>query len=231
MTAPVSAPPELEIPFSRVAAFIRQITHDIRNNLNAMDLQAAFAAELITDKEAAEEVRRIRQQVQQATRQLQALSSNFQAGKPSPVNYAGKIFMEDLRDRLMRMFPDDTADVTWTDSLGDEEISVDIEMVFNAIAEVFRNAIQFRDPGTQITVEARREGDKVVVEVRQKKESVPSDPATWGSAPFVSTRRGGYGLGLFRARRLLEAQGGDLSALHDSASGMLRTRVFLPLAP
>jgi K+-sensing histidine kinase KdpD len=230
MTARVSSSSELEVPFSRVAAFIRQVTHDVRNNLNAMDLQAAFAAELITDKEAAEEVRRIRQQVQHATRQLQALSANFQVGTPSLVSYSAKIFMEDLRDRLTKVFPEGIADVSWSDSLADEDISIDIEMVFNAIAEVFRNAIQFRESGGQISVDAHVEGGQMVVEIRETKSSVPSDPSNWGREPFVSTRRGGYGLGLFRAHRLLEAQGGDLSATHDSTGGIVTTRVILPLA-
>ena len=48
------------VPLERVAKFIRQITHDVRNGLSAVDLEAAFIAELIADPEATEELRRLR---------------------------------------------------------------------------------------------------------------------------------------------------------------------------
>ena len=34
-------------------------------------------------------------------------------------------------------------------------------------------------------------------------------PGDGGFAPFVSTRRGGYGLGLWETRRIVEANGGS----------------------
>ena len=33
---------DLKVPFERIAKFVRQVTHDVRNGLNAMDLQAAY---------------------------------------------------------------------------------------------------------------------------------------------------------------------------------------------
>jgi K+-sensing histidine kinase KdpD len=230
MTSSGPASTELQIPFSHVATFIRQLTHDVRNNLNAMDLQAAFAVELITDPEAAEEVRRIRQLIQQATKHLQGLSANFQQPQPNLVEYSAKIFVEDLQDRLKKLFPDQADAVKWKSDLGEEEISVDLEMVFTAIAEVFRNAFQFRDPDATIEIEVSSRGDSVDLRVIEPKAAVPSSPETWGVEPFVTTRRGGYGLGLFRAKRFLEKQGASHSATYDSAGARLVTTISLPLA-
>lgn len=230
MTSSVPDSQDPVIPFSRVGSFIRQVTHDVRNNLNGMDLQAAYAVELITDPEANEEVRRVRQMIQQAAKQLQSLSSYFQLPQPNLVSYAANIFVEDLRDRLTRIFPEQMPSVEWEVSVGEEMISVDLEQIFSTIAEVFKNAFQFREAGQPISASVFAENGRVVLEVDEGKKSVPSDPSTWGREPFVSTRRGGYGLGLFRARRILELHGGEIVASHDSARARLTTRVSLPVA-
>lgn len=230
MTPSVPDSKEPVIPFSRVGSFIRQVTHDVRNNLNGMDLQAAYAVELITDPEANEEVRRVRQMIQQAAKQLQALSSYFQLPQPNLVSYSANIFVEDLRDRLTKIFPEQMPSVEWEVSVGDEMISVDLEQIFSTIAEVFKNAFQFREAGQPISASVFTENGRVVLEIEEGKTTVPSDPSTWGREPFVSTRRGGYGLGLFRARRILELHGGEIVASHDSARARLTTRVSLPVA-
>src|SRR4051812_16124679 len=122
----------LQIPYSRIAAFVRQVTHDVRNNLNSLDLQAAYATELITDPEAAAEVKRLRAIIQTSARQLQALSSNFQNSAPHLVKYQASILIEDLCERLTKTFPEAAGDVTWKVELGEEQVEVDVEMFFGA---------------------------------------------------------------------------------------------------
>jgi K+-sensing histidine kinase KdpD len=225
------APEALQIPFSRVATFVRQVTHDVRNNLNSLDLQAAYASELITDPEAAAEVRRIRQIVQTSARQLQALSANFQPSTPHFVTYQASILIEDLRDRLTKTFPETAGEITWQVDLASESLEVDVEMFFSALIELFRNAFQFRSEGQAIAVHASRESDQFVLEIQESKPAPATPPESWGQEPFVSSRRSGYGLGLFRVRRSLAAHRGTLKILYDSGRALLRTRVYLPLAP
>ncbi len=49
----------------------------------------------------------------------------------------------------------------------------------------------------------------------------------WGRAPLLTTRRGAYGLGLFRVRRAIEAQGGELEVDYSAENQMLTTTVAL----
>jgi signal transduction histidine kinase len=227
---PNSSGPDIPVPFSRVAGFVRQVTHDVRNGLNAIDLQTAYTAELVSDPEAVEEVRRIRALIQQTTRMLQALSSNFWLSTPNPVPYSARIFVEDLQDRLVKQHPDHAPQVRWEVTLKEESIAVDLEMIFTAIAEVLKNAFSFREAGGEIAARVFAEGGRFVLEITEPKSTVPSPPEAWGREPFASTRRGGYGLGLFRSRQLLAAHGGDLQFSHDSGRNLLSSRISLPLA-
>jgi K+-sensing histidine kinase KdpD len=221
----------ISVPLPRLAGFIRQVTHDVRNSLNAIDLQAAYLAELVTDTEARDEVRRLRGIIQSTARQLQGISSNFWTGTPNLVTYSAKILIEDLQDRLKKTFPEQSPRVAWHVRLDDESIALDLEMFFNAVARIFENTFQFGEAGATIEAHSFADGDEFVLEFHEPKTSLDSDPATWGEEPLVSTRRGGYGLGLYRARSFLAVLGGKLQISHDSGSNLLLTRVILPLAP
>jgi signal transduction histidine kinase len=220
----------LQIPYTRIAAFVRQVTHDVRNNLNSLDLQAAYATELITDPEAAAEVKRLRGIIQTSAKQLQALSANFQNSTPHPVTYQADILIEDLRERLAKAFPETAADVTWTIELAVEQVEVDVEMFFGAMLELIRNAFQFRGNGAKVEVSVGAEEGEFVIEICEKTPAPATPPEHWGEEPFVSSRRSGYGLGLFRVRRSVAAHHGTLSFVYDSSRAQLKSRVALPLA-
>jgi K+-sensing histidine kinase KdpD len=228
--SPGASPDALQIPYPRIAAFVRQVTHDVRNNLNSLDLQAAYATELITDPEAAAEVKRLRAIIQTSARQLQALSANFQSSTPHLVQYQASILIEDLRDRLAKTFPETAGDVTWQVELGEEQVEIDVEMYFSAVMELFRNAFQFRGNGAKIAAYVGMDRDEFVVEICETKPAPATDPEHWGEQPFVSSRRSGYGLGLFRVRRSVAAHGGNLSFSYDSSRTLLKSRVTLPVA-
>jgi nitrogen-specific signal transduction histidine kinase len=70
----------------------------------------------------------------------------------------------------------------------------------------------------------------LVVELIEPKSSVPSAPETWGLEPLVSTRRSGFGMGLFQARQIIDLHGGEMTFTFDQTRQRLTTRVALPLA-
>src|SRR5947208_519401 len=125
-------PPELNspgpnIPLSRISGFVRQVTHDVRNGLNSMDLQAAYLNELLTDPEAIDELRRLRGLIQTTARQLQSISSNFWTSTPNLVTYSVGILIEDLRDRLKKTFAESAEKlekIVWKVDLADESVAV-----------------------------------------------------------------------------------------------------------
>jgi signal transduction histidine kinase len=103
-------------------------------------------------------------------------------------------------------------------------------MFFGALTELFRNAFQFRGDGGKIEAYAGTDEGEFVVEICEQKPAPATPPEHWGEEPFVSTRRSGYGLGLFRVRRSVSAHGGELGFSYDCARGLLKSRVTLPVA-
>ena len=71
------------VPLDRLSKFIRQVAHDVRNGLNAVDLGAALVAELAADSEAAEEARRMRTSVAGAAGTLQRLAGCGPRSRPT----------------------------------------------------------------------------------------------------------------------------------------------------
>jgi nitrogen-specific signal transduction histidine kinase len=221
---------DIAVPFDRIAGLVHQLTHDVRNGLNTLDLQAAFLQELVTDPEVLPEVKRIRTMIGSTAKMLQSFSSNFSLGEAHPVTYAAQMFVEDFRARLVSLLPEQAPQIAWSEELGEEAVAVDIELIFRAFSEFFKNAFHFREKDGEIAARVFAEGGRFVLELREGKSAPPAAPETWGREPLVTTRRGGFGMGLFHARRILAVHQGAVEYAFDPAVAVLTTRISLPLA-
>ncbi|HEY3898088.1 MAG TPA: hypothetical protein VGM54_05710 [Chthoniobacter sp.] len=229
LTPPKTLPEEIAVPLPRVTGLVRQLTHDVRNGLNNIDLQSAYLLELVTDPQVVTEMKRLRGMVGDAARMLKDFSARFWLATPTVVKYSALMFIEDFRQRLGKLPPEDAPTVEWTVSLRDESIAVDLEMISRCLMEYFRNGQQFREEGRPMEARVRARDKWLVLELVETKSSVASAPDTWGLEPLVSTRRGGFGMGLFYARQVLAAHGGEVAATFDPAAKLLTTRLSLPL--
>lgn len=86
-----------------------------------------------------------------------------------------------------------------------------------ALANVVENAARFTAPGALIEIEGRREGARIVVEVRDEGPGVPADDLSrifekFYRSPATAANQQGTGLGLSITRGLVEAMGGEVSA-------------------
>ena len=119
--------------------------------------------------------------------------------------------------------------IVWEVKAGDEEMETDYTLLVNVLTELARNAIYFREGDQAIHFTAWVEKGNVVFEVRQSRAQPVAGEGEWGRAPLASSRRGGYGLGLFYVRRVLDTLGGTLEPGYDAKSRELRVRLTLPL--
>src|SRR2546427_11255704 len=93
-------PDSLSIPWIDTVRFIRQLGHDLRNHLNAIELQSAYVSELEGDPKLKGELHRLREMISGLTSILQKVSVGLGEVKPSRISYQASDFVEDLRKKI-----------------------------------------------------------------------------------------------------------------------------------
>lgn len=117
-----------------------------------------------------------------------------------------------------------------------EAVSVrgDEEILRRAVENIVRNAIRFAPEGSEVGITMGREGEQVIVRVRDHGPGVPEDALEDIFVPLYRVERdrdrktGGTGLGLAIADRAVKLHGGAIEAQNAKGGGLLVT-VRLPL--
>ena len=211
-----------------VVKFVRQLSHDIRNNLNAVELQSAYLAELAKEGEMKGEIQRLREMTSQIGTSLQRVTAGLNQANPNPIPYPATDFVEDLKQKLTKEFPDSAAKVTWDVQLKDATLQIDPQLAQQAFLELFGNAFQHERNVKAITARAYIANNSFVFELHEPKARFELSTENWGREPLRHVSQGHYGLGLNRTRSVAEAHSGDFRAEHDQKTSTLITTLRLP---
>jgi PAS domain S-box-containing protein len=104
------------------------------------------------------------------------------------------------------------------------------------LANLLNNAAKYTPPGGRIALRARREGDALVLSVRDNGPGIPPEALPRLFEMFSRgegedrSRQGGLGIGLALARRLAEMHGGSIAAHSEGTGAGAEFTVRLPLA-
>ncbi len=113
------------------------------------------------------------------------------------------------------------------------DIEVDPHILAGVVANLLQNAIKFTPPGGRIVLRAKRNGDRVEIEVEDECGGLPPGKAEELFDAFEQrgTERTGLGLGLFISRKGVEASGGSFTcAIFPDAAASSRLRSSGPAA-
>jgi K+-sensing histidine kinase KdpD len=221
---------KISVPWSDTVRFIRQLTHDLRNHLNAIELQSAYIGELADKPELKEEIKRLRDMISRLTSTLQKLSAGLGESKPNLISYPASDFVEDLRKKIAREFPEHITEIAWEAEAGRAMLHVDPELLAQAFIELFANALRYGRGQGNLVAAARTEGKRFFFTLREPKKQFELSTENWGREPLREISQAHYGLGLNRVRVILEAHGGEMHAQYDSNASMLVTTLTLPVA-
>jgi K+-sensing histidine kinase KdpD len=223
---------DLIVSWDNVVCFVRQLSHDLRNDLNAVELQAAFLGELTSDNaELKEEVKRLREMITKLASRLQGLSAALGQISANKMSYRTSDFMEDLRARIAKDFSAESGAIKWEAQTGDVLFEVDPQLLQQAFIELFTNAFQHERTKDSLSALAKIDNGNFVFTLREPKAGFQLPTENWGRQPLGKVRQGHYGLGLNRVRAILEAHGGDLRAQYDPTASALVSTITLPISP
>jgi signal transduction histidine kinase len=220
----------LTVRWNDVVRFVRQLSHDLRNQLNAIELQTTLVSELVQNEELKGEVKRLRGMISGLTTTLHDISSKLNVPTPDRMVYRAADFMEDLRKRVGQQFPQENLAIIWKIDLNDEGIEIDPQLLLEAFLELVRNAFQHGPAKGEIAASAKIETGRFLFTMIEPKERFELSTENWGREPLRYIGRGDYGLGLNRARRIVEAHDGKLQAQYEQERKALVTTIVLPLA-
>ncbi len=106
-------------------------------------------------------------------------------------------------------------------------------MIERAVDNLLRNAQRFNPVGQPIEMQALRQGDRIVVSVRDHGPGVEAEHLNQLAEPFYRApgqTAAGHGLGLAIARRAAERHGGSLVLANHPEGGFIAS-LELPLVP
>ena len=132
----------LTVPWSDMVRFVRQLSHDLRNDLNAIELQSAYFAELTQDQELTSEIKRLREVVSGMNSTLQLISRAVGEIAPNLVTYPAGEFLTDMRTQIERKFSKESQEITWDVQLEDGMLNIDPQLFQEVFVELFANAFQ-----------------------------------------------------------------------------------------
>jgi signal transduction histidine kinase len=220
-------PNEVQIPLERVGRFIRQLTHDVRNGLSAVDLETAFITEITADEEVLTELRKLREMISDTAKMLRRISLYFHPVTVHPIPWSASVVLQEIWKTAETELPEEPLE--YGNHFSTETVELDLQQTTVAILAVLRNAVQFRTGEQPVSLVGRTEGGQPIIEVHQPRSGAeyPTPPEEWGLQPLLSTRPGGYGLELYQARQIMATQGGDLA--FKPTKGELVVQITLPL--
>jgi K+-sensing histidine kinase KdpD len=220
----------LNVPWPDLVKFVRQLGHDIRNHLNAVELQSAYLAELAEGSEIKEEIRRLREMVSEIGASFQKLGAALSTTNPTLISYTAADFVDDLKQKLAKDFPNEDAKVSWEIQLKDEKLQIDPQLAQQALLELFANAFRHERNVKGITTKVYVDGSDFVFELHEPKAKFDLSTKNWGREPLRQIGQSHYGLGLNRTRTIIEAHGGKFAANYERSTSTLTTRIILPIA-
>jgi len=107
------------------------------------------------------------------------------------------------------------------DAPDDGPVDVDSARIEQVMRNLFLNAMQAMPSGGKIHAAIRRDGDIVVLEIRDGGAGFSDEALRHWSEPFFSEREGGMGLGLTLASEVMQAHGGTISVRNAPDGGAI----------
>ncbi|RPI97241.1 MAG: ATP-binding protein [Candidatus Aminicenantes bacterium] len=105
-------------------------------------------------------------------------------------------------------------------------LSADRDLLAQAVLNILKNAVEASDEAP-VRAAGRRSGGRVDIVIRDEGPGLPAEAAARVFEPFYTTKDKGMGIGLYLAKRIIEAHGGTIEVRSREGEGT-EFRIDLP---
>ena len=179
----------MTVPWSNTVRFVRQLSHDLRNDLNAIELRSAYIGELTQDQELTSEIKRLREVVSDMNSKLQLLSRAVGEVTPNVITYPASEFLADMRTQIERNFSKENHEIAWDVELQDGILNIDPQLFQEVFVELFANAFQHDRGSGALVARARISEGRFLFSLHEPKAVFSLDTQNWGREPFRNIRQ------------------------------------------
>ncbi len=221
-------------PFLELAELAGGFIHELKNHINTLSLNLQLLAEDLDPPETPRE-RRGFDRVKNLTdecRRLVELSNDFlrfaRADHPQLAPADLDRVVSRMVDFLTPTARAQNVDIVWHCDPDLPPVPLDVDLFEKALLNLMLNAEDAMPDGGTLTLQARRDADRVVLDVIDTGCGMPPELAAKVFQPFVTTKANGTGLGLATARKIMIAHGGEIAVSSQPGCGS-KFSVWLPV--
>ncbi len=214
-----------------VGKMAAMITHEVRNPLSSIGLNAELLEDELAALAAGDEAKELCRAIGREVDRLTAITEEYLsfARLPTPRLAAGSVTV--VVDDLARFVRDDLASRGVALSVEHEaavpRALLDEGQIRQSVLNLVRNAAEAvaGHGGGHVAIRTRAEGEQVAIEVADDGPGVPADLRDRLFDPFVSTKDGGTGLGLALTHQIVRDHGGTLTLTPDGPGATFTIRL------
>ncbi len=215
--------------------FVSMVSHDLRSPLTVILADSGDYASACRDPACVESRASVRQSARRMAVMLNELVDSARLESGTLELHREAIALPDLlRGLALQSFAvHERSRLRLADPLPEAQVAGDRSWLERALVNVIGNAIKYAPDDSPIRIALAVEGECAVVTVTDQGPGIPPDELPMVFQRFYrasNTRRrvDGSGLGLFIARKVVEAHGGEAS-VHGAEGGGTTIRFRLPL--
>jgi signal transduction histidine kinase len=207
------------------------ICHEIRNPLVPI---GGFARRVSQDPNISQASREMLDIVQQEVSRLERLVSDLNdLSKIANYNFAYidcSLLLQHTAGLMNEQAKEEGKTIIFCKSGSIPLLWADKDKLNQVVINILRNALQASPAGSQVTVNFYTElrPDYVTISIKDHGKGIPPEDLPQIFKPFFTTTKGGTGLGLSMARRIVEDHGGFMALKSELGQGT-ETMVYLPV--
>lgn len=213
-----------------IGEFAAMIVHEVRNPLTTITLGLQYAKTQLVEATAHE---RLSLSISEVERLQQLLSEILLYAKPQLLTLS-RIDINHFLNTLLIQIRDlpvaSNRRIELRNVCRKVNIMGDLNKMKQLFLNLFRNACEAIEPGSQVTCELTNHSNykHIFIKIHNGGEPIPPEFLSRLTEPFCSTKPSGTGLGLAIAKRIVTAHGGNLLIQSGAEFGTVVT-VQLPL--